>query len=210
MAVFIPFLFSSDFLIKLLARHIGVSIISTLSVSLFVSLLLIPMGVHFILKRRKKVKREAYQEVSLDNRLVRIYLSLLKTALRNPAPTIIGVLILFFGTILTTLSVSVNKLSELETNQINLYVTMPTGTTLDATDALVSGMEQALMEIEEYKEQRIGRTLNSIVCVKGLANILLKELFSPLCRAAVVVRRRDGSYLDPCDFGSDRNNQNRN
>ncbi|MCD4710482.1 MAG: efflux RND transporter permease subunit, partial [Bacteroidales bacterium] len=151
-AVFIPFIFSSDFLVKLLARHIGVSIISTLTVSLFVSLLLIPMGVHMILTRRNREKREVYQEVSLNNRLVRIYLSLLKTALRNPAPTIIGVLILFFGTILTTLSVSVNKLSELETNQVTLYVTMPTGTTLDATDALVSGMEQALMQIEEHKE----------------------------------------------------------
>ena len=151
-AVFLPFVFSSDFLIKLLARHIGVSIISTLTVSLFVSLLLIPMGVHLILKRRKQKKREVYQEVSLDNKLVRIYLSMLKTALRNPAPTIIGVLILFFGTILTSLSVSVNKLSELETNQITLFVTMPTGTTLNATDALVSGMEQALMEIEEHKE----------------------------------------------------------
>ena len=151
-AVFIPFIFSSDFLVKLLARHIGVSIVSTLAVSLFVSLLLIPMGVHLILSRRRKERKEVYQEVSLDNRLVRIYLSLLKTALRNPAPTIVGVLILFFGTILTTLAVSVNKLSELETTQVTLYVTMPTGTTLEATDALVSGMEQALMEIKEHKE----------------------------------------------------------
>ena len=151
-AVFIPFIFSSDFLVKLLARHIGVSIVSTLAVSLFVSLLLIPMGVHFILARRKQEKKEVYQEVSLDNRLVRIYLSLLKTALRNPAPTIVGVLILFFGTIMTTLAVSVNRLSELETKQITLYVTMPTGTTLDATDALVSGMEHALMEIKEHEE----------------------------------------------------------
>jgi len=151
-AVFIPFIFSTDFLVKLLARHIGVSIVSTLTVSLFVSLLLIPMGVHLILSRRKQEKKEVYQEVSLNNRLVRIYLSLLKTALRNPAPTIIGVLILFFATIITTLAVSVNKLSELEINQISLYVTMPTGTTLDATDALVSGMEQALMEINEHEE----------------------------------------------------------
>ena len=110
------------------------------------------MGVHLILSRKKQAKKEVYQEVSLDNRLVRIYLSLLKTALRNPAPTIIGVLILFFGTIITTLAVSVNQLSELETQQITLYVTMPTGTTLDATDALVSGMEQALMEIKEHEE----------------------------------------------------------
>ena len=151
-AVFVPFIFSSDFLVKLFARHIGVSIVSTLTVSLIVSLLLIPMGVHLILTRRKEDKKEVYQEVSLHNRLVRIYLSLLKTALRNPAPTIVGVLILFFGTILTSLAVSVNQLSELETNQITLYVTMPTGTTLDATDALVAGMEEALMEIRERKE----------------------------------------------------------
>ncbi len=93
-----------------------------------------------------------YQEVSLDNRLVRIYLSLLKTALRNPAPTIIGVLLLFFVTIISQLSVSVNSLSELEANQVTLYVTMPTGTTLETTDNLVAGMEEALMTIQERKD----------------------------------------------------------
>ena len=153
-AVFIPFIFSSEFLIKLLARHIGVSIISTLIVSLMVSLLLIPMAVHVILSRskRNRKRKEVYQEVSINNRLVRVYLSLLKTALRNPAPTIVGVLILFFATILSTLSVSVNQLDELEANQITLYVTMPTGSTLETTDALVAGMEEALMKIEERDE----------------------------------------------------------
>ncbi|MCP4311546.1 MAG: ATP-binding cassette domain-containing protein [Bacteroidetes bacterium] len=169
-AVFIPFIFANDFLIRLLSRHIGVSIISTLSVSLFVSLLLIPMAVHVLISRRKTDRREVYQEVSLDNRLVRIYLSLLKTALRNPAPTIIGVLILFFGTILTTLSVSVNKLSELETDRITLYVTMPTGTTLEATDALVAGMEEALMTIEEHKE-----VISRIQEEEASVSILLQE-----------------------------------
>lgn len=151
-AVFIPFIFSSDFLIRLLGRHIGVSIISTLVVSLLVSLMLIPMAVHVVLARSDKMKREVYQEVSLNNRLIRLYLSLLKTALRNPAPTIVGVLILFFVTILTTLSVSVNQLNELETDQIVLYVTMPTGTTLETTDQLVAGMEEALMSIKEKDE----------------------------------------------------------
>jgi ABC-type multidrug transport system ATPase subunit/predicted RND superfamily exporter protein len=169
-AVFIPFIFSSDFLIKLLARHIGVSIISTLSISLFVSLLLIPMAVHVILTRKRQGKREVYQEVSLDNRLVRIYLSFLKTALRNPAPTIIGVLILFFGTILTTLSVSVNKLNELESKQVTLYVTMPTGSTLEATDALVAGMEEALMKIEEQKE-----VISRIEEEEATVTVLLQE-----------------------------------
>ncbi|MCK5570669.1 MAG: efflux RND transporter permease subunit, partial [Spirochaetes bacterium] len=116
-AVFIPFVFSTNFLVQLLGKHIGVSIISTLTVSLMVSLLLIPMIVHMIIARRKGKSKEVYQKVSMDNRGIRLYLFLLKTALRNPAPTIIGVLVLFFVTILASMSVSVNKLSELETNQ---------------------------------------------------------------------------------------------
>ena len=64
----------------------------------------------------------------------------------------------------------------------------------------------------DYKKERIKKTLNSVVYVKGRANVLIKELFSPLNSAAVVIRRRDGSYLDPCDFGSylRRNNPKRN
>ncbi len=151
-AVFIPFAFSSNYLVKLLGKHIGVSIISTLSVSLVVSLLLIPMVVHVIIARRKKRSREVYQKVSMDNRGVRLYLFLLKTALRNPAPTIIGVLVLFFVTILASLSVSVNTLNELETNQISVYVTMPAGATLETTDKEVAGIEEKLKGIEEIKD----------------------------------------------------------
>lgn len=49
--------------------------------------------------------------------------------------------------------------------------------------------------LDEYKEGRIERTLNSITTLKGrTARILVKELFSPFCRAAVLLRKRDGSY----------------
>ena len=176
-AVFIPFIFSTEFLVRLMGRHIGVSIISTLVVSLIVSLLLIPMAVHMILSRRSRGKKEVYREVSLDSRLVRFYLSLLKTALRNPAPTIIGVLILFFATIATTLSVSVNQLSELETNQVTLYVTMPTGTTLETTDQVVAGMEQALMKIEENKE-----VVSRIEAEEATVTLLLQEDYQKINR----------------------------
>jgi multidrug efflux pump subunit AcrB len=175
-AVFIPFVFSSEFLIKLMARHIGVSIISTLVVSLVVSLLLIPMAVHVILTRNKQGrKKTVYQEVSINNRMVRIYLSLLKTALRNPATTIIGVLILFFATILSTLTVSVSKLEELDSKQVTLYVTMPTGTTLETTDQLVAGMEEALMKIEENKE-----VISRIQEEEATVTILLQDEYRKL------------------------------
>lgn len=151
-AVFLPFVFSTNFLVQLLGKHIGVSIISTLTVSLAVSLLLIPMIVHMIIARRKEKGKEVYQKVSMDNRGIRLYLFLLKTALRNPAPTIIGVLVLFFVTIIVSMSVSVNKLNELETNQIKVYVTMPTGSTLETTDKLVAKLEDILKDIEEIKD----------------------------------------------------------
>jgi len=151
-AVFLPFVFSSNYMIQLLGKHIGVSIISTLLVSLFVSLLLIPMVVKLIISRRQKNTKEVYQKVSMDNRGIRLYLFLLKTALRNPAPTIIGVLVLFFVTVIACMQVSVNQLSELETNQITVYVSMPTGSTLEATDELVVKIEESLEDIKEKQD----------------------------------------------------------
>jgi multidrug efflux pump subunit AcrB/ABC-type multidrug transport system ATPase subunit len=150
--VFVPFIFSSDYLIKLLGRHIGVSIISTLIVSLCVSLLLIPMVVNVIIVRSRKLKKEVYQEVSIKNKGIRIYLSLLKTAIRNPGPTIISVALLFFITIMISMSVSVNKKSEIEADRITVYISTPTGSTLEKTDEVVAQMEEALAAIEEKKE----------------------------------------------------------
>lgn len=176
-AVFVPFIFSDEFLIRLLARHIGVSIISTLLLSLAVSLLLIPMAVHAILRRGERGQRQVYQEVSLDLRLVRVYLSMLKTALRNPAATLIGALLLFFVTILATMAVSVNQLQEVDTEEITLYITMPTGTTLEATDALVAGMEEALMGIAEGEE-----VVSRIEEEEATITVLLREDFSDIAR----------------------------
>jgi len=169
-AVFIPFIYSSNFLVQLLGRHVGVSIISTLFVSLAVSLLIIPMAVHALSGRSERHRQEVYRKVSLDDRLVRFYLSLLKTALRYPAPTIVGVLLLFFITILSTLSVSVNQLEELEADQFTFFVTMPTGTTLEATDNLVAGMEEVLTGIAERE-----RILSTIEEEEATVTVILKE-----------------------------------
>ncbi|MBN1132682.1 MAG: efflux RND transporter permease subunit [Bacteroidales bacterium] len=174
-AVFIPFIFSSNNMVQLLGKHIGISIISTLVISLIVSLMLIPMAVHSILSLKRKEQHETYRKLSLDNHGVRFYLFLLKTALRNPAPTIIGGLILFFATILTSMSVSVNQLSELETTQIRLNVTMPTGSTLEKTDEVVRAMEAGLSDIDE-KEQIIANISEE----EAEITVLLKEDFGKI------------------------------
>src|SRR5690606_17292668 len=51
--VFLPFLFSSEFMIRLLGDNIGVSVISTIIISLFVALLLVPIGAHVLLKGKR-------------------------------------------------------------------------------------------------------------------------------------------------------------
>ncbi len=149
--VFLPFVFSSNFLIKLLGKHIGVSIISTLFVSLFVALLLIPMATHFLLNRKNK-ETVFFEKVTINSRIIQIYILLLKACMRYPARTIIGALVVFFLAIFISLAISMNSLSEAENNQFQVYVTMPAGSTLDATDKVVIEVENQIGEFDEKKD----------------------------------------------------------
>src|SRR5690554_6724605 len=149
--IFMPFLFSSQFMIRLLGNHVGVSIISTLTVSLFVALLLIPMAAHSLLKRRSS-HNIFYEKVTTNNRIIQIYVLLLKSSMRSPAATVIGAIVLFFITIFIVLAISVNTLEEVEENRFSIYVTMPTGSTLQSTDLVVVEVENRLTEIEERQD----------------------------------------------------------
>ncbi len=149
--VFLPFVFSSDYMIKLLGKHVGVSIISTLMISLIVALLLIPMAAHVLLKGKRK-HNIFYEKVTTNNRIIQIYILLLKASMRAPAKTIIGAIVLFFVTVFVVLAISVNNLEEVEETQFSVYVTMPTGSTLESTDLVVTEVENRLAEIKEKKD----------------------------------------------------------
>lgn len=148
-AVFVPFLYSENIVTRLLSKQIGVSIISTLLFSLLAAVLLIPMMTSVILNRTKSNEIKGFQSLSIRSRFVQIYLLLLKSAMRKPAQTIIGALVVFFITLGLCLTNTTNALQEVQTDQIDLYVTMPTGSTLDKCDELVVQLEEELMKIEE-------------------------------------------------------------
>lgn len=150
--VFLPFVFSTNFLISLIGKHIGVSIISTLLVSLVVALLLIPMITHAFLKYRKADKPIQFETISFHNRLIQIYRVILKTCMRKPGKTIIGALIVFFITLLISLGISFISSEEADIKEIKLYVTLPSGTTLDDTDVVISEAEKKLEDLEEKKD----------------------------------------------------------
>lgn len=169
--VFLPFVFSTDYMIQLLGNHVGVSIISTLMVSLFVALLLIPMGAHVLLKGRSS-HNIFYEKVTTNNRIIQIYVLLLKSAMRKPAGTVIGAIVVFFIAVFTVLAISVNNLQEVEETEFSVYVTMPTGSTLEKTDLVVQEIESRLEDLEEKQD-----VSSRIEEDEAVLTIVLKEDF---------------------------------
>lgn len=149
--VFLPFVFSDNFMIKLIGHHIGVSIISTLTISLFVALLFIPMATYTLL-RKKTGQSVFYEKVSIVQRPVQIYLVFLKTCMRNSGVTIIGAIILLFATLILSITLNVQQMKDVDSDRFNIYATMRTGSTLDNTDKVVKVMEERLTDFPEMKD----------------------------------------------------------
>jgi multidrug efflux pump subunit AcrB/ABC-type multidrug transport system ATPase subunit len=173
--VFIPFLFFGNYMISLIGKHIGVSIISTLTMSLLVALLLIPVLAAIVLGFYSKKGNISFGKSQGRKRIERLYLVFLKSSLRNPPRVIIGGLLLFFITTFAVLAVNIDALEEVESDQIDVYVTMPKGSTLDKTDKVVREVEAKIAEIAE-KEDVNSRTReeDAVVTVK------LKEDFEKI------------------------------
>ncbi len=200
--VFLPFVFSTNFFIGLIGKHIGVSIISTLLVSLVVALLLIPMITHAFLKLRDKSKPILFEKISFHNRLIQIYMVILKTCMRKPGKTILGALGVFFVTLLISLGISFISSQEAEIKDITLYVTMPSGTTLENTDILIAEVEKKLEDLEEKKdivsqiyEEEAVLTISLIDDYKDIRNFSI-----PKIKNDVLDRVED---LNPAEFSWD-------
>ncbi|TKG92321.1 ATP-binding cassette domain-containing protein [Puteibacter caeruleilacunae] len=183
--VFLPFVFSDEVMIRVIGNHVGVSIISTLVVSLFVALLLIPMAAHFLLKR-KKSKNIFYEQINTDNRILQIYVLLLKTCMRRPLQTILGGVIVFFVTMSLALVVSVSSLKEIESDQFTVYVTMSSGSTLEATDKIVQEVEKKIEDVEEIKD-----VICKIQEEEAIITLSLKDEFEEIAERGILEIKDD-------------------
>src|SRR5690606_16553020 len=106
---------------------------------------------YFILKSKRN-KSVFYQKVSLLQRPIQVYLVLLKACMRNPGITIFGAILLLFATLLLSLSTATQQRREVDADRFNIYVTMPTGSTLESTDNVVRVLEERLEKIPEKKD----------------------------------------------------------
>ncbi|MCX6226626.1 MAG: efflux RND transporter permease subunit, partial [Bacteroidia bacterium] len=150
--VFLPFLFADNYLFRILGMNIGISIISTLLISMMVALVLIPMLTHLTLVRQPNKGPQIFEKISLHKRLIQIYVLILKTSIRNPAVTVIGAIVIFFVTLFAALALSNSTLKEAQTRELRIAITMPQGTTLDATDIAVRTIEGRLMDLAEKED----------------------------------------------------------
>ncbi|HOW39574.1 MAG TPA: efflux RND transporter permease subunit [Bacteroidales bacterium] len=154
--VFLPFIFSDNFMVRIIGKNIGVSIISTLTISLIVAMFFIPMATYGLLGRHSGASSDIFRKLSIHDRIIQAYYLLLKAGMRNPASTIIGTLVVFFTALLISLTLSISSTEEVEAPTFRLSVTMPGGSTIEKTDAVVSEIESRLSNISE-KEDVISR-----------------------------------------------------
>lgn len=184
--VFLPFIFSTNFLITLIGTHIGVSIISTLLVSLVVALVLIPMLADSAIRKEDQERAPLIKNASIRQRMIQIYVVLLKSCFRRPMFTVIGGLVLFFITIGLSLLISMSGPSEVETPDMNLFVTMPQGSTLESTDSKIRKLEEKVMEIPV-----VDKVISQVSETEGVITIKLVEGFKDLDTISVAdVRNR--------------------
>ena len=183
--VFLPFLFSDNILISLIGKNVGVSIISTLSISLFVAMLLVPMLAYAFL-RKTEGGNLSFTVVSTRNKLVQAYVMVLKYSLRKPAQTIIGVVIFFFVSIFFCLFVSMESYKQIETNAFRISVTMPAGSTIESTDKIVAEIESRIDTIPEKQD-----VSSNIQVEAATVTVLLKEDFNKTSKRTISQIRSD-------------------
>jgi ABC-type multidrug transport system ATPase subunit/predicted RND superfamily exporter protein len=198
--VFLPFLFSTDVIVELFGKQIGTSIVSTLIISMLAALLFIPMVTYQLLGKKNEEKLDLnFEKISIRNRLVQVYILLLKTAMRNPAGTVISAIVAFFVILALSLSTNTNNLKEVETNQLSVYITMPTGSTLELTDQLVASLEQDLLTIEEQE-----KITSNIEEGTGIVTLNLKKDFQKVKGNDLVkVKQQVKSFMDKYDRRAD-------
>jgi multidrug efflux pump subunit AcrB/ABC-type multidrug transport system ATPase subunit len=206
--VFLPFVFSTNFFVGILGKNIGVSIISTLVVSLVVALFLVPMVTHFFLVLKKDTKPVCFENIDHHNRLIQIYFVFLKTCMRNPGKTVMGALGLFFVTLLLSISLSAVSNQEAELRDLTLYATLPSGTTLENTDLIIREAEKKIIEIEE-KENVVSQvyegeailTIKLLKDYKGIRNSSIPSIKNEILEKIDDLPLADFSWDPPTSGG---------
>ena len=185
-----------------MGHHIGVSIISTLLISLAVALLFIPMATYTVL--RSRIGARSFIEKSVCHAAAGTNLSGVVEDLheesrcdglwgRHPAVPLLD----------PSVSLNIQDRKEVESDRFSIYVTMPTGSTLENADQVVRVIEERLAGFPEKQDliSRIRETDAELTLVLKKDYRQIREAqhaltLNPMCktRLRTIQRRRNITF----------------
>ncbi len=150
--VFLPFVFSDEPMIKLLGQNIGFSIISTLIFSLIVAVTFIPMATAAMMERGRGGNSVFFQKMSIHDRPLQIYSTLLKTCLRQPGQTLFTAVAVLVFAFVFALSRNTGQNRQIDSDRINVNITMPSGSTIEEADEATAILEGRLDSLAQKQD----------------------------------------------------------
>ncbi|MFQ5637384.1 MAG: efflux RND transporter permease subunit [bacterium] len=144
--VFFPVLFVESEA-KLFVKELALSVIFPLLVSLIVALTIIPL----LAKRALfKTKPNPYR----SGRVQEIYRLLLKSAIRHRIRTVSLVVVFLLFSLFVGITFIISRAAPPPPARLDLYITMPRGSTLQSTDTVVRRLEQQTLELVDIEQVR--------------------------------------------------------
>lgn len=131
-------------------RTFALTVTFALLASLFVALMVVPVVSTWVLSKKHVGHRQAHETTLLQ----RAYLPVLKSALDHKVITLVAAAAIFVGSILLTPYLKTNLFDTSAQNTMSVTLTMPPGTSLDATMAAAAPVEEVLRStdgVEAYQ-----------------------------------------------------------
>lgn len=158
-AVFLPLGFVGGQVGELF-RPFAVTVSLAMLASLLVALTIIPVLGYWFLGNRGRVGRHEEESPLTEaddspDRLQRAYLPVLRTALARPWLTVLLALLVLGGTGYAATLLKTDFIGSSGENSLQATLSMPTGTTLDDTDAQAAEVEEWLAEQDEVETYQV-------------------------------------------------------
>lgn len=148
--VFLPMIFVSKSL-SILYGGIAWTVTYSLSASLFVALMVVPLMFYKIYKNTKNKEEFQVKAIFLDP-LYNIQEKALIFVLKRRYLVVFIAFLMFAGSIFLYSKMGKEYLGSTEQNKFTVFIELPTGAKLDASDEYVREVENLLKEVPEVKE----------------------------------------------------------
>jgi HAE1 family hydrophobic/amphiphilic exporter-1 len=142
-SVFLPIAFTGGFVGELFSSF-AVTVTIALLASLFVALTIIPVLAYWFLKVPKAPAQHAQQKMTL---LERGYVPVVRWVTTHRLVSIVGALVIFFGTIALVPRLGTNFFDNASQNTFTITQTLPTSTSLLQTDQAARQVEAVLASV---------------------------------------------------------------